>query len=461
MKNHIATLLLLILGCLSTLLYAQESNNIIGTTNIISDTTNIAHVIPDTGYIMPDIIKQLGDTPTINIQQPLGQRIFENKYFQMTYIGVPLVIAGIATQGYPSDRFKELRDTYTPYFQHSYDNYLLFSPIAATVIMKLCGVESRSTWERFIVSGLFSATITAASTYAIKYSIETLRPDGSTHDSFPSGHTAIAFASAHILHKEYGELSPWISIGGYTVATTVGLTRILNDRHWVSDVLAGAGIGILSTELGYFFTELIYKDNKLNYIAHPDFTLPVTPSNVGLTMGLSLPLSSLDMGDGIHLTVSTGSRMGVEGAWYINPYIGIGGTAGVATMRTQLSNHTDDSFSIDAATLAAGAYGSLPLGYNSRFRANIKALIGCNFMAHKSLIPETMVADKCGLYYELGLSLSVAAKRHFGANIFCDYGGHCITATHTPSYKYNLTRTGHHNYLLHTATLGVTTSILF
>ena len=62
-----------------------------------------------------------------------------------------------------------------------------------------------------------------------------------------------------MLHKEYGHRSPWYSIGGYTVATITGVTRQLNNRHWMSDIMVGAGIGILATELGYFLADLIFK----------------------------------------------------------------------------------------------------------------------------------------------------------------------------------------------------------
>ena len=47
-----------------------------------------------------------------------------------------------------------------------------------------------------------------------------MRPDGSTANSWPSGHTATSFVGATILHKEYGlTRSPWYSIAGYSLAT--------------------------------------------------------------------------------------------------------------------------------------------------------------------------------------------------------------------------------------------------
>lgn len=85
-----------------------------------------------------------------------------------------------------------------------------------------------------------------------KYTAHVRRPDKSNYKSFPSGHTATAFMAAMMMHKEYGDRSPWYSISAFTVATATGISRILNNRHWLSDVLAGAGIGILSDRIRLF-----------------------------------------------------------------------------------------------------------------------------------------------------------------------------------------------------------------
>ena len=433
---------------------------IVATLCLSTRASDITAIDNDTIYTPQEVIEQIGDTPTVFVLSK-GEEFYRNKYVQMTYVGVPLVIAGIASQQYIAQSFYDLRNAYTPDYHCEVDDYLQFAPGVAAVIMKACGVQSRSSWGRMVVSDAFSVAIMAALVNGIKYSVGTLRPDGSTYNSFPSGHTATAFTAAHILHKEYGELSPWISVGGYTVATFVGVSRILNNRHWISDVLAGAGIGILSTELGYFLADLIFKDKGLHNFGQPDFTIPHAPSQIGITMGMQFPLSAIELGNGQRLTSAIGSRMGVDGAWYINSNWGIGGSATVASLPTILESRPEEPLSIDAATVAAGVYGSLPLGENSRFRISMKALAGCNFMAHTDIIPNAMTSDDAGFYYELGLSLSFLAQRHFAANIFCDYGGYTFGATHTALPDYGLYRTGHHNYMMHNLTTGITTSILF
>ncbi len=139
------------------------------------------------------------------------------------------------------------------------DDITVFVPTAAAFGMKLAHMESKHDfWDMAIICGL-SNMLQLGVVQATKHITERERPDGSENNSFPSGHTATAFAGAEFLHQEYGHQSIWISIGGYTVATFVGVSRVLNNRHWVSDVVAGAGIGILSTKVIYWTYPYIRK----------------------------------------------------------------------------------------------------------------------------------------------------------------------------------------------------------
>jgi membrane-associated phospholipid phosphatase len=92
------------------------------------------------------------------------------------------------------------------------------------------------------------------------------RPDGSNNLSFPSGHTTTAFTTAHFMFREYQDENIWLSLSGYPIAVFTGVYRILNDKHWVGDVVAGAGIGILSTEVAYWLfpkvSQLFSKDHS-------------------------------------------------------------------------------------------------------------------------------------------------------------------------------------------------------
>ena len=88
----------------------------------------------------------------------------------------------------------------------------------------------------------FAANV--AATYALKSTIDKERPDGSDQDSFPSGHTSLAFQGASFIHKRYGLE---YSIPAYVGATFVGYSRVKSDKHDVGDVLAGAALGVASS----------------------------------------------------------------------------------------------------------------------------------------------------------------------------------------------------------------------
>src|SRR5690606_36500320 len=108
-----------------------------------------------------------------------------------------------------------------------------------------------------------SEVILGILTFSLKRITAIPRPDSEALTSFPSGHTAQAFAAATFMAREYGHKNIWYSIGAYTVATGVGTMRVMNNRHWVSDVLVGAGIGILSTNLAYLTHQYRWgKSNK-------------------------------------------------------------------------------------------------------------------------------------------------------------------------------------------------------
>lgn len=159
---------------------------------------------------------------------------------------------------------RQLRNNAIPNFNCKLDNYLQYAPVAAMVGMKAFGYESRSSWGRMVVSDAFAVGIMNLGVRGVKPLVGRLRPDGSDHRSFPSGHTATAFMTAAMLQHEYGWKSPWFSIGGYTVAAVTGLSRICNNRHWLSDVVTGAGVGIGSVYLGYYLADLIFKDKQIS-----------------------------------------------------------------------------------------------------------------------------------------------------------------------------------------------------
>ena len=166
----------------------------------------------------------------------------------MTFVGVPLFVAGLALKSdkamfrvnAKAEQGGKGNTQLLTDFKTGIDDYTQFFGPAMVVGLKLGGYEGRSDWPRLLASAGMSYLIMAALVNSIKYSAKEMRPDGSTANSWPSGHTATAFVGATLLHKEYGlTRSPWWSVAGYGVATATGVMRVLNNRHWISDVMSG------------------------------------------------------------------------------------------------------------------------------------------------------------------------------------------------------------------------------
>lgn len=132
------------------------------------------------------------------------------------------------------------------------DDWMQYAPLAAVPALKVCGLQSRHGWKEMCALATGSALLGTAAATGLKYGLKRERPQGGQYNSFPSGHTMTAFVGAELLRREYGEVYPWVAVGGYVVAAGVGAMRIYNDRHWASDVLAGAGLGILSVCVMYW-----------------------------------------------------------------------------------------------------------------------------------------------------------------------------------------------------------------
>ncbi|GAA4356935.1 hypothetical protein GCM10023185_21290 [Hymenobacter saemangeumensis] len=187
-------------------------------------------------------------------QQP-KQPFLKSKLFKATVVPAVLIGYGISTindNGFYSsyDARRDILKTF-PGFHTKADDYLQFVPYLELGATVLAGVESRNDQLNLLLVIAKSEAIMLGTVYALKTSTDILRPDGSANNAFPSGHTAQAFLAASIVHTELRDKSQWYGIGAYTIASSVGALRMLNNRHWQSDVFAGAGIGILSAHLAY------------------------------------------------------------------------------------------------------------------------------------------------------------------------------------------------------------------
>ena len=253
----------------------------------------------------------------------------------LTFVGVPLFVAGWAVKGdkamfrvnQKAESGGKKNTQLLTDFKTGIDDYTQFFGPAMVVGLKLGGYEGRSDWPRLLASAAASYGIMAGLVNGIKYSAKEMRPDGSTANSWPSGHTATAFVGASLLHKEYGlTRSPWWSVAGYGVATATGVMRVLNNRHWISDVMSGAGIGIMSTELGYALCDLMFKGKGL--LRNDLIIESERPSFFSISMGLGLGHKDLEFdagGEAVNLQFRAATVVDAEGAYFFNKYVGVGG----------------------------------------------------------------------------------------------------------------------------------------
>ena len=220
----------------------------------------------------------------------------------LSFVGIPVFAAGWIIKSEKNSFRQDYKNKHAntrliSNFKTGIDDYTQFFGPAMTVGLKLGGYEGRSDWGRLLASAAMSYGIMAGFVNGIKYTASEMRPDGSTANSWPSGHTATSFVGATMLHKEYGlTRSPWFSVAGYGVATATGVMRILNNRHWISDVLSGAGIGIMSTELGYALSDIIFKGRGL--LRNDLVGFSENPSFFGISMGMSFGSKNLEFTDG-------------------------------------------------------------------------------------------------------------------------------------------------------------------
>jgi len=180
---------------------------------------------------------------------------------------------------------------YYPQYPGSIENYMQFAPVAMVYGLNLVGVTGKNRFiDRTALLGL-SAAFAGISVYGLKNTTHRLRPNKGNYLSFPSGHTANAFMGAEFLAQEYSGKSPVYGIVAYSFAITTGVMRMYHRDHWFSDVIAGAGFGILSTKAAYLVYP--YLRNALTHTdkngKHTTMIMPVYQDGVkGLSFAMQL-----------------------------------------------------------------------------------------------------------------------------------------------------------------------------
>jgi len=239
----------------------------------------------------------------------------------------------------------------------------------------------------------------------------------------------------------------------------------------VSDVMSGAGIGILSAELGYAFADLIFKGKGLNrndLAVYPD--LRHNPSFFSVGMGVGFGNRNLNFGDDYKFKFRNSTVINAEAAYFFNPYIGVGGNLRIKT--TPIGNFTEfaqsdqaewnegiselaseeyagmenfikyvdleiESDHLTEFTASVGPYVSYP--FADRWAVGAKALLGYSFMnalevdgifSGENLFEDKdyywqgdylMIDADNAFSFTTGISLTYAYRQNFSWKLYCDY----------------------------------------
>jgi membrane-associated phospholipid phosphatase len=215
----------------------------------------IAQQADTSALVRVGFFHKVGDSLKAYIKEPLAP-----KPLQWKAVVIPTALITYGTLAVTTSWFDDVNllgrrwasGTEDPNQRTSIDDYTEYAGAAAVLGLNIAGVRGK---HNIVDAGiLYTSSIAIAHVFTIptKRITREARPDSSDLLSFPSGHTSTAFVGAEFLRQEYKGVSPWIGAGGYAVAVLTGALRMYNNKHWFSDVVAGAGVGILSTRLSYF-----------------------------------------------------------------------------------------------------------------------------------------------------------------------------------------------------------------
>jgi len=200
-------------------------------------------------------------------------QFYKTSLFKATIVPALFIGWGLSTiheHGLYSS-YDAYNDIYKLHFKGTHlDNYLQYAPYVELIGLNLLSIRGKSDFINMALLIAKSELIMNVSVFTLKHVTHELRPDSSNTHSFPSGHSANVFLAASLVHQEFKHKSIWYGVGAYTIATSVGVLRMLNNKHWESDVFVGAGIGILSVNLTYL-THKYRWGKKPNIVLMPSY----------------------------------------------------------------------------------------------------------------------------------------------------------------------------------------------
>jgi len=141
------------------------------------------------------------------------------------------------------------------------DICLKWAPLLSLFALDAFENKSKDKFEKHLIDAAAGIIILNATVYPLKNIVKRVRPN-SESKSFPSRHTATSFLGSEMLRQELRDKHPAWSYSGYVVVAGTAVMRLYRNKHWFSDVLTGAVIGVLSAKLTpLLIDKVIYNTN--------------------------------------------------------------------------------------------------------------------------------------------------------------------------------------------------------
>ena len=329
--------------------------------------------------------------------------------------------------------------------------YIRFAPVALPWVMKAFGSPTRSSWGRMAVSQGLSAAIMIASVEGLKHSVSSLRPDGSDKRSFPSGHTAIAFMGATMTAHELAPRSPLYALGAFALASAVAAERVLDGHHYPTDVVAGAGLGILSTEIGYWIGDRIFGDRGLQ-LSEPPLTENLNLSYLQLSTGLLLPLGRIDCGPD-RISRLPALSVSVRGGLAIGDNWGLAVETGLLSMPLVVKSGVSETYVKNLSSINFGLGPYMAFTLSRCFTLNVEATAGYRVNFGLNTVGDAMTASGGTPTGRIGFGGALRLSDRFRCNANAGW--------ELSSYKFTLHPSDYYSIKADQTVKSLTSSILF
>ncbi|MCC9168796.1 phosphatase PAP2 family protein [Pontibacter harenae] len=240
----------------------------------------------DTAFVLPaDTVLPGQKKPFTESQRLEGDN---SRFLKRAVIpSAALIGLGISTIGgrgiLSSNDVFDYRTKTFPNFATNADDFAMLAPLVGLYGFNLISSQNRHELPRQTLLLASAGVLTSAMVWPTKKITDIDRPNGKSY-AFPSGHTAYAFTIATFMDKEFRHKSPWVSVASYSIAGATGALRVLNNAHWMSDVLAGAGVGILSVNTVYWIHAKLTQGGGLNTATIVPVMLP--GGNIGMAFAM-------------------------------------------------------------------------------------------------------------------------------------------------------------------------------